>query len=273
MIIKSKFTNRHYVRQITTCLLTFCLILIILSSVSVPEPKDKALDHKNVHGNGNWGAGNQGNGIDNSFTGNQGLGVGAGMANSSEPEPPEPTGQPVSFVESAPIPEEPKLTMGQCPALMELVAAELGIPKDNIQVNLENPLSDSVNIQPCNSYARLIIYAAVLGDPGQAGLAALAKVVSEFVSPTMPISEELLAEISYALSADRNSDDKPHYATAAQWLDAFVKYVVILNTQMRWSLDESVVFTMEKYVTPAKEGTDMTLLMFLHLRLQALISS
>lgn len=271
--MKSKFTNRHYVWQITTCLLMCCLILIILSSVFVPEPKDKALDNKNVHGNGNRGAGNQGNGIDNSFTGKQHRGVGEGMANSSEPKPPEPTGQPVSFVESVPIPEEPKFTMGQCPALMELVAAELGVTKDSIQVNLENTPADSVNIQPCNSYARFIIYAAVLGDPGQAGLTALAEVLDEFVSPTMPLSEELLAEISYALSADRNSDDKPHYAPAAQWLDAFVKYVVILNTQMRWSLDESVVFTMEKYVIPAKEGTDTTLLMFLHLRLQALISS
>jgi hypothetical protein len=89
----------------------------------------------------------------------------------------------------------------------------------------------------------------------------------------MPISEEQLALISQALAANGNADDKPHYVAAAQWLDAFVKYVGILNTQMRWSVDESVVFTMEKYVTPAAEGSDVTLLTFLHLQLQALSSS
>jgi hypothetical protein len=163
--------------------------------------------------------------------------------------------------------------MGECPALMELVAAELGVSKDSIQVNIENTPAVPVNIQPCYSYAQFVICAAVLGDPGHAGLAALAEVVGEFVSPTMPISEELLAEISQALANQRYAEEKSQYATAAQWLDAFVEYVVILNNQMLWSVDESVVFTMNKYVTPAKEGSDETLLMFLHMRLQALISS
>jgi hypothetical protein len=237
------------------------------------HPKKDGGNPGGGNGNGNWGAGNQGNGIGNNFTGNQGRGVGAGMANSSESEPPEPPEPPVTFVEAAPLPKEREFKMGQCPALMELVAAELGVPKDNIQVNIKDTLADPANIQPCNSYARFIICAAVLGDPGQTGLTALAEVIGEFVSPTRPISEELLAEISQALAADRNGNDKSHYATAAQWLDAFVEYVVTLNTQMRWSVDESVVFTMEKYVTDAKEGSDVTLLTFLHLQLQVLISS
>jgi len=409
MIIKSKFTKRHYVRRITTCLLTLCLILGTLTSFAVSGPKGKALGHKDVHGNGpfpqshgkvnpagviigsggiktnnitagvksgnsfnvsgkannkiilgqpggnviiinsqanqitgngtkvtvkggknlvlaagdifsntlldtgslsaslivpdpigakgpnpahggghpkkdggnpgggngngNWGAGNQGNGIGNSFTGNQGRGVGAGMANSSESEPPEPPEPPEPFLEAAPLPKEREFTIGQCPALMELVAAELGVAKDNIQVNIKDTLADPANIQPCNSYARFIICAAVLGEPGHGGISALSEVIDEFVSPTIPISEELLAEISHALANQRDSEDKPHYATAGQWLDAFVEYVVTLNTQMRWSVDEAVVFTMDKYVTPAKEGGDVTLLTFLHLQLQALISS
>ena len=225
------------------------------------------------NGNGHWGAGNQGDGIGNSFTGNQGRGVGEGMANSSEQEPPEPPEPPVTIVESAPLPVERGFTMGQCPALMELVAAELGVPKDNIQVHIENTLADPANIQPCNSYAKFAICAAVLGDPGQTGIAALARVVGEFVSPTMPISEELLASISQELKIHRNAEDKPHYAAAGQWLDAFVQYVGILNTQIRWSVDESVVFTMEKYVAPTEEGSDVTLLTFLHLQLQALSGS
>jgi hypothetical protein len=156
---------------------------------------------------------------------------------------------------------------------MELAAAELGVPKDDIQVHIENTLADSANIQPCNSYARFVICAAVLGDPGQTGLAALDKVVGEFVSSTMPISEEMLASISQALANQRDVEDKPHYAQAGQWLDAFVEYVGILNTEIRWSVDESVVFAMEKYVAPATEGSDVTLLTFLHLQLQALTGS
>ncbi len=262
--------NRHYVWQITTCLLTCCLILIILSCVAVPEPKGKALDHKNVHGNDNCGAGNQDNGKGYNFTGNQCRGFDAGMANSSESEPPKTA---VTFVEAAPLPKEQEFKMGECPALMELVAAELGVSKDNIKVNIKHTLADPVNIQPCYSYAQFVICATVLGDPGHAGLAALAEVVGEFVSPTMPISDELLAAISQALANQRYAEEKPQYATAAQWLDAFVEYVVILNNQMQWSIDESVVFTMDKYVTSAKEGSDETLLMFLHMRLQTLIGS
>ena len=261
------------------------------ASLTVPDPigaKGPNPNHGGSHpnkgggnpgggnGNGNWGAGNQGNGIGNSYTGNQGRGVGAGMANSSEPGPPEPPEPPEpteTFVASAPIPEEREFTMGQCPAWMALVAQELGVQGDNLQIHVENTLADPANIQPCNSYAKFAICAAVLGDPGQTGLAALANVVGEFVSPTMPISEELLASISQALALNHNADDKPHYAAAAQWLDAFVEYVGILNTQMRWSVDESVVFAMEKYVAPATEGSDVTLLTFLHLQLQTLSGS
>jgi len=415
MIIISKFTKRrrHYVRQITTCLLTCCLILGMLTSVAVPGPKGRALGHDNAHGNGpfphsngpvnpagiiigsggiktndvtagvksgndfnpggigaenkiilgrpggnvviinsqtnqvtgngkkvivtggknlvlaagdifsntlldtgslsasltipdpigakgpnpahggghpkkdggnpgggngngHWGAGNQGNGKGNSYTGNQGRGVGAGMANSSEsepPDPPDPPDPPEPFVEAAPIPKEHEFTMGQCPALMELVAAELGIPTDNLQVHIQDTLASPANIQPCNSYAQFVISAAVLSDPGQAGIASLAKVIGEFVSPATPISEEQLASISQALAAEWNAGDKPHYAAAARWLDAFVGYVGILNNQIRWSVDESVVFAMEKYVTPAAEGSDVNLLTFLHLQLGALTGS
>jgi hypothetical protein len=150
-----------------------------------------------------------------------------------------------------------------------LVAEELGISKDDVQIHIENTLADSEDISPCHSYARLVDAAAVLRDPEQGGLAALAKVVSEFASPETPISEELLASISQALAINRDIEGKPHYTLAGQWLDAFVEYFGILNTQIRWSADESTAFIMGKYVAGATESSDVNLMAFLHLQLQA----
>ena len=156
---------------------------------------------------------------------------------------------------------------------MSLVAQELGVQGDNLQIHLVNTLADTENIQPCDKYARLVISAAVLGDPEGAGLAALAKVLSEFVSPAMPISEELLASISQELKIHRNAEDKPHYTLAGQWLDALAEYFGILTTEIGWSVDESVIFVADKYVVPAIEDDDMSLVMFLQLQLEALAGS
>ena len=231
------------------------------------------------NGNGHWGDGNQGIGIGNSFTGNQGRGVGEGMAFGNKPEPPEPPDPPdppeppEPFVGAAPLPEEPEFIIGQCPALMELVARELGVQGDNLQIHLENTLADTENIQSCDMYARLVISAAVLSDPERTCLAALAKVVSEFASPATPISEEMLASIRQELKIRRSPEDKPHYTLAGQWLDALAEYFGILTTEIGWSVDESVIFVADKYVVPAIEDDDMSLVMFLQLQLEALAGS
>ncbi|MBW8039214.1 MAG: hypothetical protein FVQ85_04360 [Planctomycetes bacterium] len=157
--------------------------------------------------------------------------------------------------------------------MIELVAAELGIPEGNLQINIENTQADPEDIQPCQSYAGLVNSATVLSDPGGTGLAALAKVVSEFISPDMPMSEEQLASLSQALALRRNTDDKPHYAPAGQWLDALAEYFGILTTDIGWSVDDSVLFVADKYFVSATEGDDMNLLAFLHLQLQVLSGS
>lgn len=60
------------------------------------------------NGKGGWGQGNNGNGLGNIWTGNQGLGVGEGMAGGTHtppepPEPPEPSEPP-----EPPVPPEPQ---------------------------------------------------------------------------------------------------------------------------------------------------------------------
>ena len=228
------------------------------------------------NGNGHWGEGNRGNGVGNIWTGNQGRGVGEGMAGGRRlepPEPPRPNIPTAVFVEAAPLHKEEKFRIGGCPVLMALAAEELGITKDNIQVYLENALANSEDIQACDTSARLVDSAAILRDTEGTGIAALTQVINEFVSTAMPISEEQMASISQTLALYRNADDKPHYAAAGQWLDALVEYVGILNTEIGWPTDESVTFVADKYVAPAIEGGDVSLVMFLQLRLEALSDS
>lgn len=246
------------------------------------------------NGNGHWGQGNQGNGKGNTFMGNQGRGVGEGMAGiepgtteppeppelpeapggSDPPEPPEtPDNSSPLFVEAAPIPKDMIFKMGQCPALMALAAEELGVSRDDMQVHLVNALADSEDINPCHTYSRLATCAAVLRDPEQVGTAALTRVINEIVSPTTPISEELLASVSQTLATRRNAEDKPYYRLAAQWLDALVEYIGILKSEVNWSADESVMFVLDKYIAPATEGSDVSLAMFLHLQLESLSGS
>jgi hypothetical protein len=176
-------------------------------------------------------------------------------------------------VEAAPIPKDMIFKMVQCPALMALAAKELGVSRDDMQIHLVNALADSEDINPCQSYSKLANCAAVLRDPGQVRTAALAKVINEIVSSTAPISEELLASVSQALANHRNDEDKAHYRLAGKWLDALVEYVGILQSEVNWSVDESVEFVLDKYVAPVTEGSDVNLAMFLHLQLESLSGS
>lgn len=245
-------------------------------------------------GDKGWGTGNKGNGVGNTWVGNQGRGVGGGMAGGSKPdnggggedpggggEDPGGGGEDPGggdngnnfFSEAAPLPqmvisgvEEEEFQVGGCPALLAWVAEELGLEQDNIQVYLENTLASVTDIQPCDMCARLKDAAAVLADPNRA--AALAWVVGQFVATPAPPSEEQMAVIATALAQHRD-DDETYYAAAGQWLDALVEYIGILDAEMGWSVDEAVALVADKYVAPVTEDTDINLIAFVNMLLEA----
>jgi hypothetical protein len=237
------------------------------------------------NGKGNWGKGNKGNGFGNTWTGNQGRGVGAGMAKSSqsdptEPpnnnEPPVPPEPPIHnddpYIEPAPLyretgqtAQEQEFAKGGCPALMNWLAAELGIEEQSLQISVAEAFTSSTDIQACEMAARLMETAGILNDPNGSGVAALASVVNEHVAVGTPISEEQLAQIAAALA--NHADDDTHYTAADQWLDALVEYISILKDEMGWSAEDAMALVMDKYGTPIKESDNASLMLYVVARL------
>jgi hypothetical protein len=231
------------------------------------------------NGKGGWGQGNNGNGLGNIWTGNQGLGVGEGMAGGTHntpteppepqespelPAPPELPEPPVLFEPpplhrpgSVPL-EEEEIENGGCPALLNWLAAELGIEEQNIQISIANAFISSTNLQACELGAELNNAAKILNDQNGTGVAALEQVVNEFLTEGAPVSEEQMALIAAAF-ADHTGDGT-YYATAGQWLDALVKYVSILTNEMGFSAEDATAFVMDKYGAAINDSDDASLL-------------
>lgn len=255
-----------------------------------PNPTHGGQHPKKVNGNpgggngkGGWGQGNNGNGLGNIWTGNQGRGVGEGMAGGTHItplEPPDPTeppgppgppnhppGPPEPPVSLDPAPlyrlgglplEEEEFENGSCPALMNWLAAELGIEEQNLQISVANAFISSTNLDACEMAAGLNNAAKILNDPSGAGVAALEQVVNEFFTEGTPVSEEQMTLIAAAL-AD-HTDDGTYYAAAGQWLDALVKYVSLMVNEIGFSAEDATAFVMDKYGAPINDSDDASLL-------------
>jgi hypothetical protein len=164
------------------------------------------------------------------------------------------------FVEA----EEEEFDEGGCPALMEWLAGELGI-KEDIQVFVENAFSHSTDIQPCDVTARLQGAAKVLTDSDSIRIAALERVINEFVTTPAPLSEEQMALISAALA--EHSEDETYYAAAGKWINALAEYVSILSTDLGYGPDDSTAVVMEKYGMAITWTGNVTLSEFVQLQL------
>lgn len=249
------------------------------------------------NGKGSWGEGNNGNGLGNIWTGNQGRGVGEGMAGGTHitpPEPPDPTEPPVppgppnnppgppnnppGPPNNPPGPPEPPVSLdpaplyrpeglpleeeefenGGCPALLNWLAAELGIEEQNLQISVANAFISSTNLQACDMAAGLMSAAKILNDTDGTVVAALEQVVNEFLTEGAPASEEQMTLIAAAL-AD-HAGDGTYYAAAGQWLDALVKYVGILTNEMGFSAEDATAFVMDKYSASIKDSDDASIL-------------
>jgi hypothetical protein len=236
------------------------------------------------NGKGGWGQGNNGDGLGNIWTGNQGYGVGEGMAGSSHnppPEPPNPPGPPNPGPPNPPGPPEPpeppvspdpaplyrleglpleeeEFEDGGCPALLNMLATELGIKVEDLQIAIANTFISSTNIQACKMAAGIMNAADTLKDPDGSGVASLEQLINEFVTEGAPVSEEQMNQITAAL-ADHKGDDT-YYAMAGEWLKALVKYVDILINDLGFSLEDATAFVMDKYGAAIKDSDDASLL-------------
>jgi len=179
----------------------------------------------------------------------------------------DPISPPPLFREAGEASEEEAFGEGGCPALMNWLAVEIGVPADEIQVVVEGAFALSTDIQPCEMCARLLAASNTLQDPDGTQIAAMIQVLNELVTTPAPPSPEQMTSIAAAFA--EHVDDGTSYASAGQWIDALVAYVSILNTEMGYSATDAVALA-DKYLTPVTEAGNATLTAYVQARLAAL---
>jgi len=174
----------------------------------------------------------------------------------------------VPYIAPAPGLERIEFDVSGCPALVKWAAAELGIEESVMQIWAVNTLASSLNIQPCDACEKLKNVAAILRDDGGTRVTALAQVVGQYASSTAPPTPEQMASVADVIS--RNARANNQYAAAGEYLDAIVAYVGILNNDLAFSTEESIMFAVDKYVAPLAEEQSAGLAAYLAARLTAL---
>jgi len=183
-------------------------------------------------------------------------------------ELPPPMTVAVPFIPAAPGLEQIEFDVSGCPALVKWAAVELGIDERVMQIWTVNTLASSQDIQPCDACEKLKNVAAVLRDDGGTRVAALAQVVGEYASSTAPPTPEQMASVADVIS--RNAQANNHYAAAGEYVDAIVAYVGVLNNDLAFSPEESIMFAVDKYVAPLAEDQSAGLAAYIAARLAAL---
>ncbi len=161
------------------------------------------------------------------------------------------------------------LGLGGCPVLVAAVSAELGVPGDTIQVSLANSFALNTNIQPCESCARLLNAATILRDEDGSGMAAMNQVFNTLAPAGAPFTPEMATSIATAFAGRVN--DGTQYATAIEYIDAFVRYLAVLDTEMGSPVadGDSIAFVMGKYGTGITESDNSNIAAFVATRLES----
>ena len=252
------------------------------------------------NGNGHWGEGNQGTGKGNVASGNQGHGVGEGMTggghhcdNDTDNDIDADTDFDMDtdmdtdcdmdidndFDNDAdsdtdviiantfePVIRFPKAQ--GCPATIEAASNEIGIPEQTIQIRISDSLSSGANIQPCEVCQQIVNLAAILRDTDGSRLAALTEIVNSLAPADMPFTPEMGIQIAAAFQSNLEEDSR--YASAAEYIDAFVEYAHILENRLPGVVEDPTAFVLEKYGSEITENDNPNIAAFVAMRLEAL---
>ena len=181
-----------------------------------------------------------------------------------DPLPPAPL-----YEEAGQAVEPLTLGLAGCPVLVAAVSVELGVPGDTIQVSLANSFALNTNIQPCESCARLLNAATILRDEDGSGMAAMNQVFNTVAPAGAPFTPEMATSIATAFAGRVN--DGTQYATAIEYIDAFVRYIAVLDTEMGSPVadGDSIAFLMGKYGTGITESDNSNIAAFVATRLES----
>jgi hypothetical protein len=134
-----------------------------------------------------------------------------------------------------------------CSASMAAVAAEIGINTEDLQVAIGNALSDTPNSQACNACEKVMASAAILKDADGRYMEAMLLLFNEIAPSDQPYSPATGAMIASAMNDNRLNPDMPQYATAMEYIDAFVQYATVLDNELGSPVEDSMALVLEKY--------------------------
>ncbi|MHC4337107.1 MAG: hypothetical protein ACYSTG_04055, partial [Planctomycetota bacterium] len=133
-----------------------------------------------------------------------------------------------------------------CPAEVEAAAGELGLTRGNIQVAMAGALAQNPSIQPCEACRTLINSASILRDEDGSRMAAMVQVFNTLAPADAPFTPGMAASIATAFAEGSRDPEAPQYASAMEYIDAFVAYVAA-HEELGAPAGDSVAFVMDKY--------------------------
>jgi hypothetical protein len=163
--------------------------------------------------------------------------------------------------------QQQTLGLDGCPILIAAVSAELGIPEETIEVSLQNSYALNTDVQPCESCARLVDAALILRDEDGSRMAAMNQVFNELAPVDAPLTPEVIASIVTVFAGHVN--DGTQYATAIEFIDAFVQYIAVLNSDIGSPVGDSVAYAIEKYGKGITESENNNMAAFVATRLES----
>jgi len=165
----------------------------------------------------------------------------------------------------APLPvlQEPEIE--GCPVLMDAVAMELGITSETIQVSINRALAASPAIQPCDACARFTNYAGVLRGTDDMQMATMVQTLNQIAPADMPFTPEMEASIAAVLD---NAAEGTQYASMADYIDALVGYVAVLDNELGSPVGDSFVFVMERHGAVITENANPNIVALIRARIE-----
>jgi hypothetical protein len=169
------------------------------------------------------------------------------------------------FAGVAPLadPEYPQLK--GCPVELQSVANELDITREKLQMSIGSSLAMNPNIQACEACARVMRAATILKDVDGSYLAAMNQVFGQLAPADAPFTPEAAASVVVAFA--ELSNERPEYALAATYVDAFVDYVAVLNGELGQPVGDSAAFVIEKHGGALMQNSNANVSAFVTARL------
>ena len=170
-------------------------------------------------------------------------------------------------VPAAPLPKFEEPSEEGCPLLMSAVAGELGVNSGDLQVSIGNALTDTPNIQPCDACEKVVKYAAVLKDTQGQYMASLVQVFNQIAPADAPLTPAMEATLASVFADNATNPDMPQFASAMEYIDAFVQYAAVIDNELGSPVEDSVAFVLGKYGSGLSEVENQNIMTYVQSRL------